>query len=272
MSVTFKLQSPHGLCSRITFPSAPELSALTKVAENLVQGESNRLLYRDSEGDWVLITSSSDVAEVVKDAQQAGATTVKVHVRPCSKKPQKSQPTRPRPCHIAAASPWGLSRWAWAPFYHQAPHFSRSFVSFDHGAEKDIQEMVNAVCAAFFPGTHAPNAAKDNKKDHVQPGTPNAAKDNKKDHVQPGTPEAAVAPAASESTYEAAVADAKESSNVNAGTSDGDQQNQDTSNSDEVDDKEVAQGYQASASEITANDDEEDETWDLKCRLMWPRP
>jgi len=182
MPVTFKLQSPHGICRRATFPSAPELSALAEVAESMVQANDHRLLYRDSEGDWVLITSSSDVADTVKDAQHTGAATVKVYVRPCFKKHQKPQPSsttgaaarsKPhrRPCRVFASNPlgtWGgLHRWALAPF-HQPP-LRRSFVSFDHhdhgGTANDIEEIFDTVYRIFFPNEDSEAAAAEESKE-----------------------------------------------------------------------------------------------------------
>lgn len=92
MAATFKLFPPNGYCRRVTFPSAPDLSAINEVVDEMVDTPAERryLTYIDSEGDDVVIKTSRDVAEAVRDAREAGARaapgsggvrSIRVHIR-----------------------------------------------------------------------------------------------------------------------------------------------------------------------------------------------
>jgi len=78
--ITFKFFSPRGDCRRVTYEDLPELATINELVDGMVEGRRT-LSYRDSEGDIVLLKTSRDVVEAVKDAKDSGAKSIKVQIR-----------------------------------------------------------------------------------------------------------------------------------------------------------------------------------------------
>lgn len=80
-AITFKIIKPNSDCRRVTFNAVPELAAINEVVDGLVDFDSRELVYVDSEGDRIIVKSSRDVQEAVRDAEATNAKTVKLWIR-----------------------------------------------------------------------------------------------------------------------------------------------------------------------------------------------
>jgi len=88
--ITFKFFSPRGDCRRVTYDDVPELATINDLVDSMVEGHRS-LSYRDSEGDVVLLKTSRDVVEAVKDANDSGAKSIKVHIGLIRECPRKNE-------------------------------------------------------------------------------------------------------------------------------------------------------------------------------------
>jgi len=145
---TFKFFSPNGDCRRKTFDRLPDLSSVNAFLdgiENAPPVDCRLLSYIDSEGDRIVISTSQDISEAVKDADASGQKTIKVQIRRIAKGGSKTN---------------NPHSWCRTRSWQCHPHWSTSGHPI-YGFHVGFRDNVNDLCDlinAFFPA-----CAKDTK-------------------------------------------------------------------------------------------------------------
>merc|ERR1712070_114357 len=148
---TFKFYAPDGACRRFTFEAVPELAAVNELVDTLVESpvENRRLFYLDSDNDRVVIKTSRDLVEAVRDVQSTGASSVKIHIRvqPQVQHQRKTKTTTngSRPCRS----------WGWQYHYPRSGLFAHPGTTWKLGHQwddigADVLKDLNALFPKFF--------------------------------------------------------------------------------------------------------------------------
>merc|ERR1712070_17878 len=148
---TFKFYAPDGACRRFTFEAVPELAAVNELVDTLVESpvENRRLFYLDSDNDRVVIKTSRDLVEAVRDVQSTGASSVKIHIRvqPQVQHQRKTKTTTngSRPCRS----------WGWQYHYPRSGLFVHPGTTWKLGHQwddigADVLKDLNDIFPDFF--------------------------------------------------------------------------------------------------------------------------
>jgi len=158
MTTTFKVFKPNGECRRVTFPSIPELAAINEFVDSMVEATADRrhLTYVDSEGDRVVIKTSRDVKEAARDAQQARAKTIKIHVRTLRQGGKCGGPRH-------QGGPCGRGRSLRGLFAHPAEVA---------GEFRDIAHALDAIFPGVFGSSVSPDSSVDESAESAEAAAP----------------------------------------------------------------------------------------------------
>lgn len=158
-TTTFKIFKPNGDCRRVTFDTVPELSALNEIVDGLVDQETRDLIYMDSEGDRIVIKSSRDVAEAVRDADATNAKTVKIWIRFHQKHGTAG------PCGRGAARTNNKNRRRCGGGLFAHPGWVGHC-----GFSSDFNNDVNEILGALFPGffIHSPHHGRNKESGNAE--------------------------------------------------------------------------------------------------------
>lgn len=156
-TTTFKLMLPTGECRRATFHGVPDKATLDFVT-GADRDHAPTFVYRDSEGDKVLIKDSNDVTEAVRDARKSGTQCIKLYLQKgrsrCGAQAQSGTTTacaRPRPkCGTpqwvfrGRPTPWAFAR----PTRRNPFHYVK--LGLDSNEWSHIMQDVDTVLDSLF--------------------------------------------------------------------------------------------------------------------------
>jgi len=184
--ITFKFFTPRGDCRRVTYEDVPELATINELVDGMVEGRRS-LSYRDSEGDVVLLKTSRDVVEAVKDANDSGVKSIKVQIRLVRECPRKNGSNAATAATANSSNNNNRNHcgnaWRRANYHRFGPQWgrcwSRGLFGHPHRINIDldgISEEVEEICKHFAPffGIHVndtdDNADQAEKEAKKEPG------------------------------------------------------------------------------------------------------